>query len=253
MNKLLSNSKLFLRRNSATILTFVGAAGVVATSVMAVKATPKALRMIEDAKEEKGENLTRMETIAVVAPTYAPSVITGIATIGCIFGANMLNKHQQAALASAYALLDQSFKDYKKKVNDLFGDDAHTQVVGAIVKDKYGEHEFDLGGDKRLYYDMHSERYFEATPYEVKLAEYELNRKNITDGAVYLNEWYSLLALEPLEHGWIFGWSPGINYERYWEEWISFNHSTVVIDDDLEVIVIEFTTEPVYGFEEYFD
>lgn len=253
MNKLLNHSKLFLRRNSATILTFVGAAGVVATSVMAVKATPKALRMIEEAKAEKGENLTRLETIAVVTPTYAPSVITGIATIGCILAANTLNKRQQASLVSAYALIDQSFKDYKKKVNELFGEDAHTQVVGAIVKDKYGEREFDLEDGKRLYYDMYSERYFEATPYAVKRAEYELNRRNITDGSVYLNEWYSLLDLEPIEHGFDFGWSPGMNYERYWEEWISLSHSTVVMDDGLEVIIVEFITEPVFGFENYFD
>ena len=54
MNKLLRSSKLFLKRNSSTILTVVGATGVIATSVMAVKATPKALTMIEKAKEEKG-------------------------------------------------------------------------------------------------------------------------------------------------------------------------------------------------------
>ena len=253
MNKLITNSKVFFKRNSATILTVVGVAGVVATSVMAVKATPKALRAIEEAKEEKGEELTRFETVVAVTPAYIPAVVVGATTIACIVGANVLNKRQQASLMSAYALVDQSFKDYKKKVIELYGEDADAQVKGAIVKDKYGEREFDLEDGKRLYYDMYSEQYFEATPYMVKLAEYELNRKNISDGAAYLNEWYSLLDLEPLEHGWDFGWSPAMNYERYWEEWISFNHSTVVMDDGLEVIIVEFTTEPVFGFETYFE
>lgn len=251
MNKVWSHSKLFLKRNSATILTFAGVAGVVATSVMAVKATPKALRMIEDAKEEKGEDLTKFETLVVAGPSYIPAAITGVATIGCIVGANILNKHQQAALTSAYALLDQSYKDYKKKVNELFGEGADQQVKVAIVKDKYGEREFDLEGENRLYYDMFSEQYFEATPYAVSRAEYEVNRLNVSDGYVYLNDWYISLGLKPLEYGYEFGWTPTINQDRYWEEWINFKHEKIVMDDGLEVITIEFMQEPIYDFENY--
>lgn len=253
MNNLLTQSKVFFKRNSATILTVVGVAGVVATSVMAVKATPKALRAIENAKEEKGEELTRFETVVAAAPAYIPAVVMGVTTIGCVVGANILNKRQQASLVSAYALMDQSFKDYKKKVTELYGEDANDQVKGAIVKDKYGEREFDLEDGKKLYYDMYSEQYFEATPFMVQRAEYELNRMNITDGSVYLNDWYRLLDLEPVEHGGDFGWTPGMNHERVWSEWIEFSHQTVVMDDGLEVMIIEFITEPVFGFETYFD
>ena len=53
MNSLLSKSQRFLSKNSATILTCVGAAGVIATTVTAVKATPKAIKLLEKAKEEK--------------------------------------------------------------------------------------------------------------------------------------------------------------------------------------------------------
>lgn len=249
MNNLLPKTKVFFKRNSATILTIVGAAGVVATSVMAVKATPKALRAIEEAKEEKGEELTRFETVVAATPAYIPAVVMGVTTIGCVVGANMLNKRQQASLVSAYALMDQSFKDYKKKAIELYGEDADTQIKGAIVKDKYGEREFDLEEGKKLYYDMYSEQYFEATPFMVQRAEYELNRMNITEGYAFLNEWYANLDLEPLEHGWEFGWTPELNRERYWEDWIEFKHTTVAMDDGLEVMIVEFITEPVFGFE----
>ena len=57
MNNLLSKSQTFLKRNSSTILTCVGAVGVVATTVTAVRATPKAMRLIEQGKEEKGAEL----------------------------------------------------------------------------------------------------------------------------------------------------------------------------------------------------
>ena len=115
MNKWLYKSKVFLKKNGSTILTVAGGVGVVATSVMAVKATPKALYLLEQAKEEKGKELTKFEVVQVAGPVYIPSIIMGISTIACIFGANALNKRQQAALMSAYALLDNSYKEYYEK------------------------------------------------------------------------------------------------------------------------------------------
>ena len=67
MEKLIRSSKRFLRKNSSTILTCIGGVGVVATTVMAVKATPKAIQLIKAAEDEKGEKLTRMETIQATA------------------------------------------------------------------------------------------------------------------------------------------------------------------------------------------
>ena len=66
MNKMLFKSKMFLKSNSSTILTCIGGVGVVATVVTAVKATPKALIRIEEAKEEKGEELTKKESDSLV-------------------------------------------------------------------------------------------------------------------------------------------------------------------------------------------
>ena len=145
MEKLIRSSKRFLRKNGSTILTCIGGVGVVATTVMAVKATPKAMRLIKAAEEEKGEKLTRMETIKIAGPTYAPSALIGIATIGSIFGANMLNKRFQAALMSAYALIDQSFKDYKTHVEEEYGEGANANIREKSAKDRYVECETNLG------------------------------------------------------------------------------------------------------------
>ena len=59
----------------------------------------------------------------------------------CIFGSNVLNKRQQASLASAYALLDTSFKEYKKKVIDLYNEEADIEIRNEIAKDKYEEND----------------------------------------------------------------------------------------------------------------
>ena len=124
----------FLKRHSSTILTVMGAIGVVATAVIAVKDTPKALRILDEAEQEKGEELTVKEKIITAGPVYIPAV--GVSTIACIFGANVLNKRNQAALMSAYALLDQSYKDYKRKVVDIYGEDADKRIIEEVTKEE---------------------------------------------------------------------------------------------------------------------
>lgn len=251
MNSLLSRSQVFLKRNSATILTCVGAVGVVATTVTAVKATPKALTLLERAKEEKGEALTAFETVKIAGPEYIPSIVLGVSTIACIFGANILNHHDQASIMSAYALIDNSYKEYRKKVVELYGEDAGANVRAEIAKDKYEEQEIVDSDGKRLYFDFYSSRYFRATPAEVKQAEYEVNRTLMLDDGVFLNEWYQLLDLEPLEHGWNFGWAACSNSDMYWQTWIDFHHEKTTMDDGLECIIISFQQEPYPDFEDF--
>lgn len=126
----------FLKRHSSTILTVIGAIGVGATAVIAVKDTPKALRIIDEAEQEKGEELTVKEKIITAGPVYIPAIAVGVSTIACIFGANALNKRNQAALMSAYALLDQSYKDYKRKVSDIYGEDADKKIIEEVTKEE---------------------------------------------------------------------------------------------------------------------
>lgn len=126
----------FLKRHSSTILTTIGAIGVVATAVIAVKDTLKALRILDEAEQEKGEELTVKEKIVTAGPVYIPAIAVGVSTIACIFGANTLNKRNQAALMSAYALLDQSYKDYKRKVSDIYGKDADKKIIEEVAKEE---------------------------------------------------------------------------------------------------------------------
>lgn len=252
MNSLLSKSQTFLKRNSATILTCVGAAGVVATTVTAVKATPKALILLEKAKKEKGEDLTKLEAVKIAGPVYIPAAVLGVSTLACIFGANVLNQRTQASLISAYALANTGYKDYRKKVDELYGDEAGSQVRAEIAKDKYEDQPIKAVEDgKRLYYDYYSSRYFEARPFDVQKAEYEVNRTLMMDDGVFLNEWYTLLGLERLDHGDNFGWNTCANMDAYWQTWIDFHHEKVIMDDGLECIIITFEQEPYPDFEEW--
>ena len=251
MNRFVQVSKLFLKRNSATILTCVGAAGVVATAVLTAKATPKALARVEEAKEEKGDDLTKLEIVKAAAPAYIRPAIIGAATITCVFGANVLNKRQQAAIMSAYALLDRSYKDYREKVEELYGEEANERVREELAKDKYEEDKPSAPSDDTiLFYDTFGDRYFETTVEAVQRAEYRVNRDIHMMGYATLNDFYELLDLEPLEGSDVLGWSEGGNFARYWQGWIDFNHHKVTHDDGLECIILTFFQDPYPNYED---
>ncbi len=251
MKNLLQGSKLFLKRNASTILTSIGGVGVVVTSVMAVKATPKAVALLEQAKDEKGEKLTKIETVKVAGPSYIPAIIMGASTLACIFGANALNKRQQAALTSAYALVNSSYKDYKKKVKELYGAEADDQVKESIAKDKYEETDISVQPEKQLFYDEFSGRYFESTVEEVQRAEYHINRDLSMRDYATLNELYGYFGLDPIDSGDELGWSTGMNFDYYWQSWLDFGHSKMVMEDGTECFVITMFAEPDVVWSEY--
>ena len=251
MNKLVRHSKLFLKRNSATILTGVGVVGVVATAIVAVKATPTALLLLEAAEREKEEELTKWEVVKTAGPAYIPAVAIGLGTITCVIGANVLNKRQQAAVISAYALLERSYKEYKGKVVEMLGEDADTEIKTGIFKDKYDAEEAVREDNKELFYDMISERYFNSTLYQVQKAEYLMNRDIQMQGWVSLNDFYEYMNIDPIEGGDAIGWTEGLNMQKYWQSWVDFSHQKVVMDDGLECIVLSTFEDPILDFQMY--
>lgn len=251
------------KKATPTILTCISAAGVVVTVVLAVKATPKALKCIEKEKAvknaENSENLTRMETIAACWRCYIPAVVTGIATIGCIFGANTLNRRQQASLVSAYALASRSFNSYKQKVRELYGEEAHKKVMASLAAEKSTKPTISAGSltqmtsvgfedaneEERLFYDAISDRYFQATISQVLQAEYHLNRNfALSGGFITLNQFYEFLGVSKVRGGDEVGWM--ISDSLYW---VDFDHQKTVVDDGLngevECYIIDAPFPPV--------
>lgn len=256
------NARLFMKRNASTILTCLGGIGAVTTIVMAVKATPKALQLIEEAEKEKREKLTTWETGKATAPTYIPTVLFGVGTVACIFGSNILNKRQQVSLMSAYVLLDESYKKYRRKVVELYGKETHDEIVNDIAVEEAKEvymHASNLGIDRTqfleedysdpvLFYDEYGHRYFEAPIEQVILAEYHLNRNHAMRGFALLNEFYEFLGLEQTDYGGEVGWV----IEDDGSFWIDFNHRKVTMDDGLECYIIEMMFEPTMDWKEYY-
>lgn len=244
----------FAKKNASVVLTCISVAGVVATTIMAVKETPKALSLLENAKEEKGEALTKWEKIKIAGPIYIPSMITGAATIACIFGSNVISKRQQATLTTAYALLDNSYKEYKKKVDEVYGAETGKHIREEIAKDKYTSDSISLDNNKELFYDFYSGRYFESTNETVMRAQYETNRALIVNNAVSLNEYYEILGLKRKAEYELVGWSCSQIEEMYNHPWIEFDHEETIIDEEsdysegLKCTIIYFPIEPVMNY-----
>ena len=229
----------FWHRNASTVLTCLGGVGVVVTSVMAVKATPKALKKIETAEQEKGEGLSKWEIVKATGTTYIPTILVGASTIACIFGSNILSKRRQANLASAYALLNESYKQYQNKVKELYGEDAHQEIMDAIAAEKAENmavqapgyvnnnrlYVDEKCGETRLFYDEYGDRFFETTLEQVISAEYHLNRNYTLRGYTVLNEFYDFLGLEPTDYGSEVGWVANDD-GKYW---IEFHHQEINI------------------------
>lgn len=134
VTKMFSDAKAFMTKHSPEILTGVGIAGMITTTVLAVKATPKALQLIEEAERAKhtrihgdychigNEPLTKLETIKVAWKPYVPAAITGALSTACLIGASATNYRRNAALATAYQVVSTTLADYKEQVIETVGE-----------------------------------------------------------------------------------------------------------------------------------
>ena len=240
----MNKTQLFLRNNSDKILTVIGATGVVVTAVFTAKATPKALLLIEEAKEEKGEELTTVEVIKTAWKPYIPAVISGVSTIICIFGANHLSTKHQASLMSAYALLDNAYKEYRERVNDIYGDEADINVQKEIVKSKFDPN-IELQNGLEWFFDSISLNYFKSTMDNVLRGEAAFLEGLESRGYASLNELYDCLNLPRVDYGYTMGWTDFELNDPYDCKKLSFNFDAVEIGEDKTICWIMSPTVPL--------
>lgn len=231
----------WLKKASPTILTILGAVGTVATTVVAVKATPDALARKDAAQREKGgKKLTILEIAKTEAPAYIPAAAIGVGTIGCIFGANLLNQRQQASLASAYAFLDQTYRKYRGKVKSLFGEAGDHMVEKAVEQaEKDIEDDRPPWDEVQTFYFEPYGQFFERTKEQVFQAEYHINRNLMLKGSVTVNEFLDFLDLEHITGGDSVGWNLYDGEAFYGYQWIDFNHRYFMTDDGFSVCAID--------------
>lgn len=254
-----------VKRHSPEILTGIGIAGMITTAVLAVRATPKALILLEEEKsrlnkelldeaKEKGctecakiESLKPAQVIRAAWPCYVPSTVTGVLSIACLIGASSVNIRRNAALATAYSLSETALKEYQEKTVATLGEKKEREIRDAIAKDKItkdpvvNREVIITGGGETLCYDTITSRYFKSDIEKIRKVENELNRRLISEMYVSLNDFYYEIGLRQTNVGDDLGWNIG-------EGLIDLDFSSQLAEDGTPCLAIGYRIAPRYDF-----
>lgn len=258
LSKLARDVRLSVSKHSPEILIGFGIAGMLTTTVLAVKATPKALQLIEERKEElEVESLTPVETVKTTWKCYIPAAISGAVSIACVVGANSVNARRNAALATAYKLSETAFTEYRDKVTETIGEKKER-----VVRDKVSEEQVKknpvsntevivTGRGNTLFFEPLSSRYFYSDLEKIKRAvnklNYEINTSPFHNEGVTLNDFYDEVGLPGTMTGDGLGWTIGTGL-------IDIYPSAQLVEEGEEhegepCIVLNYTNPPRYdGF-----
>ena len=252
MAQLMRVAKTSITKHSPEILTGIGIAGMITTTVLAVKATPKAIRFIEEAKEEKGEDLTKAETIKTCWKAYIPAAAICVASTACLIGASSVSIRRNAMLATAYKLSETAFSEYKEKVVETIGDEKEKVVREKVSEERIKKNPITKNeiimtdyGDTQFYETL-SGRYFKSDIEQIKKVVNYLNKDMLQDmfGTISLNEFYDELELERIDLGDELGW-------RVDKGLIEIDFTSKIADNGKPCVVLDYINAPHYGFNKF--
>lgn len=250
ISTIMKGAQLWLTKHSPEILTGLGIAGMITTTVLAVKATPKAIKLVEKKKEELELNpedkLTVVETVQAAWKPYIPAAITGVVSTTCLIGASSVNLRRNAALAAAYHLSETALSEYKEQVIETFGKNKEKKVRDNVDKARVERTPIDdkeviLTGDgDTLCFDYHSGRYFKTSIDKLKKIENILNAKLLREDYISLNDFYDELGLSFTRVGDDLGWhiTKGL---------IEFSFSTQLVNDT-PCLVLNYNVAPQHDY-----
>ena len=250
ISTIMKGAQLWLTKHSPEILTGLGIAGMITTTVLAVKATPKAIKLVEKKKEELELNpedkLTVVETVQAAWKPYIPAAITGVVSTTCLIGASSVNLRRNAALAAAYHLSETALSEYKEQVIETFGKNKEKKVRDNVDKARVERTPIDdkeviLTGDgDTLCFDYHSGRYFKTSIDKLKKIENVLNAKLLREDYLSLNDFYDELGLSFTRVGDDLGWhiTKGL---------IEFSFSTQLVNDT-PCLVLNYNVAPQHDY-----
>ena len=236
-----------VKKRSPEILTGIGIVGMITTTVMAVRATPKALSLIDEKKTElRVDSLSKKEVVLTTWRCYVPSVIVGSASAFCLAGASATNLRRNAALATAYAISESTLNEYRDRVVESIGHKKEKAMRESMAEDKLVKNPVrdviltEKGGNT-ICFDAISGRYFKSDRDAINRAVNELNRQMRDDMYVTLNEFYYELGLDGIKLGDDLGW----NIEK---GYIELDFSSHLDSNGTPCLVIDYQIAPVYDY-----
>lgn len=245
---ILKDVKLVASKHSPQILTGIGIAGMITATILAVKATPKAMQLIQEEQYDLDvEELTVMETVKAAWKPYIPAIVTGTVSIACLIGANSVSTRRTAALATAYKLSETAFSEYKDKVVETIGENKEQAVKDKVAKSNIEKAPVTkreviiTPSGNTLCFDVISGRYFKSDIETIKKAVNELNRRMLLDMYISLSEFYDEIGLEHIALSDELGWNID-------DGLMEIDFSSQLADDGTPCVVIDYHLAPKYDF-----
>ena len=246
---IVASTRQFVSKRSPEILTGIGIAGMISTAVLAVKATPKAMELIEEKKREEWlDKLSPVEIVKVAWKPYIPAIVTCVTSTACLIGASSVSAKRNAALATAYKLSETALTEYREKVIETIGEKKERTVRDKVAEERVKKNPVSkneviiTGNGKTLCFDPISGRYFMCSIETIKRAENILNKQMLHDisGYVSLNEFYDEIGLDHTSVGDDLGWNT--------DQIIDIDFSSQLNDNGEPSVVLDYLVAPKYDF-----
>lgn len=262
--------KTSLAKHSPEILTGIGIAGMITTTVLAVKATPKAIQLIEKKKEELNneladdcltkdkdlrnfneiEKLGFRDLVKTTWKCYVPAAVTSSISIACLIGASSVHIKRNALLATAYQLSETALTEYREKVIETIGEKKEEAIRDKVNKERIeknpvSKHEVIITEKgNTLCYDHMTDRYFKSDIDKINKAVNEINNRILHEYYASVNDLYTELGLHHTSLGDKMGWNSDMGL-------LEVNLSAQVADDGNPCLVLDFNKAPRYDFDRF--
>lgn len=240
-----------LKKYSPEIMTVAGVVGMVTSAVMACKATTKASEIIDETKtsvsmihdlvadqsvpeSEYSEEDSKRDLVIVYskaamkfAKLYGPSLIIAGLSAGSILSSTTILRKRNIAIGTAYTALDKSFRTYRDRVIEKFGEDFDKELKYGTTTKVIEETTIDENGNEKTEtktvkiadpnnYSIYARFYDDGCAGWTKSPEYNLiflkqqqnwaNEKLKANGRLFLNEVYEMLGIPKTVIGQRVGW-----------------------------------------------
>jgi hypothetical protein len=234
----IGSTKFFIKQNGPTLLTGAGVAGFIATTVLTIHATAKAVDVLPESKvkvrkakeqvvdedlteKEKTQQLAKVYTDSALklGKIYGPTLAAGSVSIVCVLAGHGIMLRRQASLVAAYTALDAGYKAYRKRVAERIGEDEELLRYKGIRTtpslDDAGQpceilHKEDiLPSPYARFFDEYSRNWTKTPEYNLLFLRSQqdwANDRLRAYGFIFLNEVYESLGLERSQAGQIVGW-----------------------------------------------
>ena len=258
MKKIINKVKFNVVKHSPEILMGLGIAGVITSTVLACRSTLK-VQEILDYKEENMNNIKEvlsegredyteedarkdktiiMTTTAIrLMKLYVPSVIIGAGSIACLLESHNVMRNRNAGLAAALAATTESFKQYRERVTEKYGDEVDKEMRYGIKKEKkekdgkktkeeivVGCDEKELSGYAR-YFNENNINWSDDPQFNLMFLRQNQNWANdklISQGYLYLNDVYEALGFPKSKAGQVVGWVYDPNNNEHGDNYVDF-------------------------------